>query len=877
MAVIRQQNWLSQQRIDIPHLRAIESGVAGDFDVLAGQMLAGEKAIIIKGFSVSGVGVGVQATSLEVVTAGGLAINYNADPSGSILSVPDLATSEVLNPATNSKVVGGWTANTTNYVGLEFVREPDPSTTDLVQFIDPVTKLRIPRQVPLAQTLNYRISISTIPFSSQLNVIPVARIVLDSLSQVTTLEDARPLFFRLGSGGDLPNRTGYFTGWNRKESFGTIDSTLFSGGDKSLSSHKDWLDAAMTRIWEVGGGEFWYSATADRNVQIVTVGAPPYSNGEYFDFTGSTLTWSGLRVLFDNSSAYSADIAPGSVANFDAGDALYVDLDRTKFYAAAWLTATTYVIGDIVVNSTGLAYQALTAGTSGGVEPVGTASSVSDGALNWRYVGLGVVGGLTPAKAPLSSLGTGVIPGSRWILAVRRGSQVFVRGWRYPVGTLFTPATELALGVVQLNGPAGTPLAPVVPVIRSTGGILVTNTIANQAAISAESSGGSATSALRGIATNTGNPVTGVRGSGWYGVFGSRNALNTSPGGAGVYGTSDVSTAPGILGAGTGTTGVRGESDNSYGIDGSTTTGPAAVRGIGPNYGVEGESTGSGSGDAGVHGAGIVIGVEGVATGATGAGVAGFGPNNATGFAVYAEESTGVAGRFIGGTNGIVATISASATNGNGIQASGKGTGSGGIFIGGSAVGAGPAVLAQAGLGRGLEATAGAANVGVFATGGPGGAAGGEFSRGDSNIINPAIKVNGSVDFTGANDPAGTTAILNQFHRKQATRAWVLLALNGTASPTIVDSIGVASVTQNVGGVVVITLAQSMSSSTYGVVASPQTNNSVVSSQLYFAFGWSDSPTVAYVDMTAATAPSTVLNRTGTSGFRLFVSIIGDQ
>ena len=33
MAVLRQEQFLGQSRIDVPHLRAIESGVAADFDV----------------------------------------------------------------------------------------------------------------------------------------------------------------------------------------------------------------------------------------------------------------------------------------------------------------------------------------------------------------------------------------------------------------------------------------------------------------------------------------------------------------------------------------------------------------------------------------------------------------------------------------------------------------------------------------------------------------------------------------------------------------------------------------------------------------------------------------------------------------------------
>ncbi len=38
--ILRQQNWLGQQRVDAPHLRSLESSAAADFDVLAG-LIAG--------------------------------------------------------------------------------------------------------------------------------------------------------------------------------------------------------------------------------------------------------------------------------------------------------------------------------------------------------------------------------------------------------------------------------------------------------------------------------------------------------------------------------------------------------------------------------------------------------------------------------------------------------------------------------------------------------------------------------------------------------------------------------------------------------------------------------------------------------------------
>jgi hypothetical protein len=52
---------------------------------------------------------------------------------------------------------------------------------------------------------------------------------------------------------------------------------------------------------------------------------------------------------------------------------------------AAWQTAHSYAIGKRISSGSN-AYQAISSGTSGSIAPSGTASSVSDGAINWKYL-----------------------------------------------------------------------------------------------------------------------------------------------------------------------------------------------------------------------------------------------------------------------------------------------------------------------------------------------------------------------------------------------------------------------------------------------------------------------------------------------------------
>lgn len=450
MAVTRQGNWLEQQRVDIPHMRSIESSVCGDFDVLVGRALTGSAPLVVRGFEVGSVGVGTPPTSLTLNAADGLVFNLQAAESGSFLWVPASTPIDVLIPITNPKIVGGWSAGTINFVGVGFIREPDDTTIDVVAFRDPSTGRDAPKQVPLAKTLDYTIHISSTPFSSTTTIVPVAKITLDSAGLITSVEDARPMMFRLGAGGDSPDRYSHYTAWSRPETHSTSTNNAFMGGDKELGSMKGWMDAVMTRIWEVGGGEYWYSATADRNVSLTTYGTP-FGTGEYFIWTigTNTLEWKNLRMVFSGSSSYRVDIANGSSVVLP-GQALYIDIDRTKFYAPTWVASTLYAVGDIVVNG-GLAYENTTAGTSGLAGPAGTGTGIIDGSCVWKYVGLGVVGGLTAHVGDLVGLGTGTPPGSRWVIARRDGGDMFVWGWRYPVGTTLNPATPTAMGAVKIS------------------------------------------------------------------------------------------------------------------------------------------------------------------------------------------------------------------------------------------------------------------------------------------------------------------------------------------------------------------------------------------------------------------------------------------
>lgn len=452
MAIIRQQNWLGQQRVDVPDLRSIESGVAADFDILSGKILSGRVPLVVRGFSIPTTGVsGSPADSLQLTVASGLLMHFGASEAGTLFSTNDSAAAEVLS-STNPKVSGAFTANSTNYIGLDFQRSSDSTTTDLKQFLDANTLEEVAKSVPTARTLNYRILISTQPFSVNTNICPIAKVVTNSSNAVTSVTDSRQLMFRLGNGGDNPNASSSFS-WvdsTRKENPityipPTSSVSPFTGGDKEILSLKQWMDAIMSRLWEIGSGSYWYSPTARDNVKVA-FGTPVIpATGDNFEWNAgtNTLTWQSLSVMFENSVGYFNTIQNGSAVLSANGQCLYVDLVRE-----------------------------------------------TNGAT------------LVPAVALLTALGTPNIPGSRFIFAWRLNNEIQIRDRAYEVGRSFPVATTTTLGVVKLNQTAGAPSAPVVTSIMSNGQVEVTASGGNSHAFKGTSNGSGP--AFLGIGGTTG-------------------------------------------------------------------------------------------------------------------------------------------------------------------------------------------------------------------------------------------------------------------------------------------------------------------------------------------------------------------------------------
>lgn len=323
MAVGRQLNVKGQMRIDVPHLRLIESGVVYDFDTLAGGILAGKLPYVVTGFVPAAWVVGAAASSLSLVTADSIFVNYQASENGSMLMVPGDRAPEQLS-ITNSRVSGNFTVSQTNYISLDLTRTEDATTSDVVHFIDPATGQGTPKIIPLGRTMDYQIHITTSPFSTNPQRCPVMIVETDASNNIVSVSDARPMMFRLAAGGDTPSALSKYA-WPEGRNVGVgylAESSNFTGGDKAIGDMKSWISAVEEMIWQINAGEYWYS-----NTQMTSTWFMPGSINDW-TWNGTTLTWANpLTIVFTGSTAITNTIAAGSI-NLIAGNAAYVDFNR---------------------------------------------------------------------------------------------------------------------------------------------------------------------------------------------------------------------------------------------------------------------------------------------------------------------------------------------------------------------------------------------------------------------------------------------------------------------------------------------------------------------------------------------------------------------
>ena len=275
MAVQRRLNVISQQRIDVPDMRSIESAASNDWDqgiqaIITGAANEGGQGYFIRGFNILMAGaIGGASNALLLKVDPGAILHIAASQSGTVLMVPTGTPNQVLNAAINTNVTGAFSPSSVNYVTLDYTRFVDDTTNAQVYIWDPTTNTETTEIAPRAIILEYVINISTVTPTS--NLLPIAVVTTDAGNNVLSITDARWLLGRLGTGGTNPNPF-YLYPWpdGREENPPTSTSNSsdpFNGGDKDFVGLKDWMNAVMSILQEIKGTTYWYSVSSSGSLE----------------------------------------------------------------------------------------------------------------------------------------------------------------------------------------------------------------------------------------------------------------------------------------------------------------------------------------------------------------------------------------------------------------------------------------------------------------------------------------------------------------------------------------------------------------------------------------------------------------------------------
>lgn len=300
MAVLARVHITSQQRIDLPQLLGIESYTAFDFRALIQSFVGSSQPYIVRGFEITG----KTGLFLSVSIADCFVFNP-LDENGSFY-LGDIDASDILVELPPSQP----------FVYLEARFSSSTSGAISASYWDPLAVTGSSEGSEFTATQNSQnaimmeLSVNTVGFSS--DAIPIC-IGTTSNSAVSTTSDARPLLFRLGTGGASPNAgykfpwspnrgepvsTGTGTGNDALSPFRAVDNTGILN-DKGIRSFKEMFDAICTRVSEISGSSIWYSSSAIQQY----VGGLSLSS-IFFDTVGHTLqpnrnfvySWSGTAL-----------------------------------------------------------------------------------------------------------------------------------------------------------------------------------------------------------------------------------------------------------------------------------------------------------------------------------------------------------------------------------------------------------------------------------------------------------------------------------------------------------------------------------------------------------------------------------------------------
>lgn len=264
MAVLGRVLLNSAERIDLPDLLSIDSYAAGDWKYFMQSMVGTTKPYILSGFDVinPGSAIGLPSCAFRVAdsivyypgsAAGPFFYGLEEGNSAAEPLVPQLRTN-----ATNFVYLTLSTFETS--IDTRALWDPDRNGGEGGEFT---------QDINTESVIEAQLNISTGSFP--VNTVPLAIIVVGPTA-IESITDARDMLFRLGTGGIAPDPQADFAfpalpdvNYARQEPSGTMtslsDPNPFQGGDKNITTLKQWMDAIMTKVKELGGTTYWYEDT----------------------------------------------------------------------------------------------------------------------------------------------------------------------------------------------------------------------------------------------------------------------------------------------------------------------------------------------------------------------------------------------------------------------------------------------------------------------------------------------------------------------------------------------------------------------------------------------------------------------------------------
>lgn len=314
MAILQRVALYPNERLDIPDARSLEGFSLNDWRFFIKGVMAGQ-SYVVQGFEVS---------------------NY-----ANIFLVPGfkirLSTVALLHPSATTQAAGFYVTNgqeadavvTLSASAMNYV-EADLSTAsgtpDVRAFWDPGANSgeggEYTDTVDTVINLQLNVTSNVSGFTS--GKIPLYKVITNSSGVVTSLTDCRPMFFRLGTGGNTPDPFASY-GWPnlpdsskaRQEgavtvTTATINNAPFQGGDKNIKTLKEWMDAVMTVVREIKGTPYWYTGTASGG------GSPlinSYQNSALTILLGGTMRQLGATRIVKARTATTLTVDAGSSFN----------------------------------------------------------------------------------------------------------------------------------------------------------------------------------------------------------------------------------------------------------------------------------------------------------------------------------------------------------------------------------------------------------------------------------------------------------------------------------------------------------------------------------------------------------------------------------